>query len=80
MRTLINEKDQLREYKKKGKKTMCNNLGHDSYKQMNRLKKMTKKERWKNVFKLQTKETVFLIMFKRVAWLIHQCSLHQLSD
>ena len=52
MRTLINEKDQLREYKKKGKKTMRNNLGHDSYKQMNRLKKMTKKERWKNVFKL----------------------------
>ena len=42
--------------------------------------KMTKKERWTNVFKLQMKETVFLVVFKFVACLIHPYSQHQILD
>ena len=46
----------------------------------NRLEKLTKKERLTNIYKLQMKETVFLIISKCVACLIHQYSQHQLSD
>ena len=44
------KKKQLRKYEKKGKKAMLDNLGDDEKEQVRQ--KMTKKERWTNVYKL----------------------------
>ena len=71
------KKNSLKNMRKKEQKLSVIALG---MMRNNKLEKMIRKERWINVYKLQMKEAVFLIMSKCVVWLIPAYLQHELSD
>ena len=72
-----NEKEHQGKYEKKRRK-LC--VITWAIMKKNRLGNMTKKERQTKAYKLQMKETAYLIISKCIAWLIYPLSQQQLLD